>query len=334
MAIEATDMVPIPLKEFLAGTVVPVDLFIRLSGDKFILIAKEDSKTQVEQLKTYESKQVEYLFVRRDDYNRYVDTNIAIAEIMLTRTELSSGRKADFLVRAGGAVLKEIEFLGLNHDTYEHARLVAHATSLLVESKPDIYSVLKSLSTISDDLVAHAVAVSAISVMIGRAQGWTKRATFEKLSLGALFHDVGLKELPPDVLCKPRAELSFDEIQLFETHPFRGLELLRTMPSIPDDIMSIVYEHHENAIGQGYPRKVRDLRMNPLARVVALADQFVDLTIKSTNCPNPKSADEAIKFIEFTMGQPFNKDAFAALKALCNPRLAGTAAGGAVGSAA
>src|SRR5690606_80586 len=119
-----------------------------------------------------------------------------------------------------------------------------------------------------------------------------------------------------EIVNKPRAQLSFDELQVYESHAFRGMEILRTIPSVPDDVVAIVYEHHENAIGQGYPRKLRDLRMNPLAKVVALADAFAELTIKSPNCPTPKSAFDAINYLEVTMGQPFNKEAFTALRLL------------------
>lgn len=313
---ETSEMVPIPLKEFVSGSVIPVDLFIRLSDDKYVLIAKEDSKTQMDQLQAYEHKQVEYLFVRRGDYNRYVGSNLVIAGVIISRAEIAAERKADFLARAGSSVMKEIEVLGLNVESFEHAKLVSQATTTLVESKSDLYGVISSLSKISDELLVHSVAVSAVSVMIGKAIGWTKRATFEKVALGGLLHDIGLKEIPVEILRKSRAEMSFEEIVIYESHAFRGMEILRTLPSVPDDIVSIAFEHHENAIGQGYPRKHRDLKLNPLAKVVALADQFVELTIRNPNCLTPKPAAEALRYIEVTMGQPFNKEAFSALRLL------------------
>ena len=75
----------------------------------------------------------------------------------------------------------------------------------------------------------------------------------------------------------------------------------------------MVYEHHENAMGLGYPRKLRDIRMNPLAKVVALATQFCELTIPSACQPSPMSPVEAVTYIKEIMGQPYNKEAFSAL---------------------
>ena len=83
---------------------------------------------------------------------------------------------------------------------------------------------------------------------------------------------------------------------------------------VPDDVVSIVYEHHENSIGQGFPQRLRDVKMHPLAKVVALADAYATLIIANPNCPVPKNPREALMYIEHTLGIPYNREAFRALK--------------------
>jgi HD-GYP domain-containing protein (c-di-GMP phosphodiesterase class II) len=177
-----------------------------------------------------------------------------------------------------------------------------------------LFGLLAALSELSDRTFAHAIATSALSVMIGKAQNWTKPATFEKLALGGLLRDIGLKELPAGLLNKPRSEMTAEDVAMYETHPYRGMEILRSIANASDDVIAIVYEHEENAIGQGYPRRLRDLRINPLAKVVALADTFARLTMRLDG-PRPALAPEAaIDHIDSVMGQPFNREAFTALK--------------------
>jgi HD-GYP domain-containing protein (c-di-GMP phosphodiesterase class II) len=142
--------------------------------------------------------------------------------------------------------------------------------------------------------------------------------TLEKLALGGLLHDVGLKELPRELLEKSRHLMSAEEVQTYETHVYRGVEILQSMPSVPEEVIAMLFEHHENAIGQGYPRKLRDFKMNPLAKVVALADAFADMTLKNPQNSNIKTPEEAINYIEVTLGQPYNKPTFAALKQVLN----------------
>jgi len=191
---------------------------------------------------------------------------------------------------------------------------VTDVTLSLIENHNKLAQLINSFSQSSDTFINHSMAVSAVSVMIGKGMGWEKRQTLEKLSLGGLLHDIGLKLLPPEIVNKPLAEMTYEETQTYETHPFKGMQLLQSIGSVPDDIVSIVYEHQENRIGQGYPQRIRDVKQHPLAKVVALADAFCYLTMKSVNSPEPKSPREALMYIEFTIGQPFNRDVFRALK--------------------
>jgi HD-GYP domain-containing protein (c-di-GMP phosphodiesterase class II) len=46
--------------------------------------------------------------------------------------------------------------------------------------------------------------------------------------------------------------------------------VLRTVPGIPPEVISIVHEHHENSAGEGYPRRLDDGKINPLSKIVGL----------------------------------------------------------------
>ena len=66
-------------------------------------------------------------------------------------------------------------------------------------------------------------------------------------------------------------------------------------------IVSIVYEHHENSIGQGFPQRLRDVKMHPLAKVTALADGYANLILPNVNCAVSKNPREALMYIEHTL---------------------------------
>lgn len=310
----AEELVPISKAEFIIGTILPADVFVKISETKFILIARQGTKFEASSLHVNEKEEVDKFYVRKEEYKNCVGQHLVVAGIVLNRSDLTDTKKAEFISRASDTVFREIEMIGFSHEAMEHAKTVADNIRTLVEAKSDVYAVLDIMSGISNDLIRHSMAVAGISIIVARAHGWTMPATIEKIALGALLHDVGLKELPKELIEKPRHELTTDERQHYETHTYRGLEILRSMPSIPEDVLAIAYEHHENSIGQGYPRRLRDYRLNPLSRVVALADEFADLTLQNVNNPNPKTADEAIAYIENTLGQPFNKAIFNALK--------------------
>src|SRR3954465_5683279 len=111
MELQDVEMVPIPIQEFLSGPTIPVNLYVRLTDDKYVCVAKEDAKTHLDQLRSYENRDVEYLFVRRENYYRYVGTHLMIAGVIINRNEIAIEGKIDFLTKASAAVMREIELL-------------------------------------------------------------------------------------------------------------------------------------------------------------------------------------------------------------------------------
>jgi putative nucleotidyltransferase with HDIG domain len=307
-------MVAVPITEFLSTNRLPVDIFIRLSQSKFVHLAKAGEAVQIDRFSRYENKHIDFLYIRKDDYGAYVEQNLTIAGILLNKKELLRDQRTSVLSQATKTVFRELESIGFTPVTLVHAKAVVKSTVELVETKISLSNLIETLQNSSEEIVSHSTAVSVVSVMIGNAMGWENKVTLEKLALGGLLHDIGKKELPPELLKKPRAEMSFEEIQLYETHSFRGMQILQSLGIVPDDVISIVYEHHENSAGQGYPRRLKDVRIHPLARVVQLADAFCDLTINGVNNPSMRSAEEAVQYIEEVMGMPFNRDVFKALK--------------------
>jgi putative nucleotidyltransferase with HDIG domain len=323
--IKNDDVLPMSISEFIDGISVPVDLHVKVADNKYVVIAKAGQKTQHDQLTSYAEKKVDYLWVKKSDYSKVSRQNITLAGIVVTKDNISLTNKSTIVNAAAQSIFTQLQHMGISIEVYNNARQVTEATMSLAESHKDLANLIESLCKSNDELLNHSMAVSALSVMIGVNMGWEKRITLEKLALGGLLHDIGLKSLPPELLNKPLAQMNFEESKLYETHPYRGMQMLQSLGVVPEDIVSIVYEHQENSLGQGYPQRIRDVKIHPLAKVVALADQFVTLTVKNINCPQPKNAREAILFIEHTLGTPFNKDVFMALKNLVEGHRLGAA---------
>jgi len=316
------DLIPVPIQNFISGATVPVDLYVKLSEDKYIMVSKAGQKADQEQLKTYESKTVEYLWVERSDYSKFTRNNLTIAGVIVTQDNLNPTQKSKVLAQASAAVFLELEHIGIGFEAYSHSKQIVEATVALIDTHRDINDLFIGLKDCSDELLRHSLAVCYISVLIAQALKWENKQTIEKLALGALLHDIGLKVLPPDLVSKPKSKMTYDELQSFEQHSYKGMQLLLSLGVVPDDVIAVVYEHHENSIGQGYPRKLRNIKIHPLAKVVALADEFANLTMGSVNCPVAKTPREALMTIEYTMGQPFNKEAFRALQMVVNKEFA------------
>lgn len=314
MELNSKDFVPIPIHEFVNGVTIPVDLYIRIGEEKFVLVGKAGTPSNMDQFKNYQNREVSYVWVRKKEYYKLAHQSISLAGIALSKAQLNDNQKTTIVSAAARSMFRQIEHLGIDLEMYNNSKQITEAVIGLVENHQTLSALFKSLAAFSDHLVAHSVAVSAISTLIAQHMGFTKKATLEKIALGGLLHDIGLKALPVELISKPIAEMSAEEHALYETHSFKGMQMLQALGIVPDDIVSIVYEHHENSIGQGYPQRLRDVKMHPLAKVVALANAYADLILPNVNCPVPKNPREALMYIEHTLGIPFNREAFRALK--------------------
>lgn len=116
--------------------------------------------------------------------------------------------------------------------------------------------------------------------MIAKQMGWTSPATQFKVSIVGLFHDVGKKEIDCAILDKPRASMTAEDLKVLESHPIRGMEILSQIASVPGDGVQITLQHHERDQGTGYPHHLTKMRIHPLARLIAVADEFCKLAIK------------------------------------------------------
>lgn len=314
MTVQPDQMMPLSIDNILKGVEVPVDLYVRINDEKFVLVAKVGSKPNLEQLTNYQNKSVSYVWVARKEYYKLAHQAMQIAGIAIKRESLADNVKLACVAHAARGVFNQLEHMGISLEVYNAARQVTEAVVTLADSHKNFVSMFESLKSCSDVLLAHSVAVSTLSVLIGTEMGFEKKSTLEKLALGGLLHDIGLKALPKNLLTKPIAEMSTDEIQLHETHAFKGMQMLLGLGVVPEDVVQIVYEHHENSIGQGFPQRIRDVKMHPMAKIVALANAFADMILPNVNGGGTKNPREALLYMEHTLGNPFNKEAFRALK--------------------
>jgi len=126
----------------------------------------------------------------------------------------------------------------------------------------------------------HAINVSVLSVLLGRAMGLDD-AMVEAIGLGALLHDVGKIELP-DVMRGKADSPNPTERRMFQSHVEHSRALAERM-GLGEAAAAIVAQHHEASDGSGYPMALKGEAIHPAARVVALVNHYDNLC----NPPNP-----------------------------------------------
>lgn len=118
---------------------------------------------------------------------------------------------------------------------------------------------------------AHALNVSIISLLLGRAFGLS-REEMTDLGVGAMLHDIGKLELPARVRNREDG-FTVAETQLYQQHVAKGVAIAQQMGLAAGPLL-VIAQHHENADGTGFPQRINVDRMSAAARIVALVNRF------------------------------------------------------------
>lgn len=154
----------------------------------------------------------------------------------------------------------------------------------LMENAPEAMGFMISLSGHDFYTYNHSLDVSIYSLGLGKALGYDAK-TLEDLGVGALFHDIGKRNVSLDILCK-KGGLSDAEWEQMKMHPQYGLVILNNHPNISDAIKAACFEHHESWAGNGYPQQLVADEIHPFARIVAITDTYDAMTTqRSYNVP-------------------------------------------------
>lgn len=134
-----------------------------------------------------------------------------------------------------------------------------------------------------EELYFHSLNVSMLSMMMARDIRLPQEV-IEALGLGALFHDIGHKNIPDKILMKA-APLTQAEQNLYQMHCQYGVELVQKLQFAPP-VVAVIREHHELFDGTGYPQRLKGESIGLLSRIVAIANYYDELC----NPPNIATA--------------------------------------------
>lgn len=129
----------------------------------------------------------------------------------------------------------------------------------------------------------HSVNVLVLSLLLGKACG-LGGAELQELGIGALLHDIGKQELPSRLRWDDE-QFSGAEKKLYQEHVKHGIALGKKM-GLSSAALLCIAQHHEAANGSGYPMRLSGDLISPLARILALTNQYDSLC----NPGNPAAA--------------------------------------------
>lgn len=286
---------------------IPFDLYVSIGG-RFVHYLRAGDKLKAAKIASFEKKAPESFYIvaaNRAAYQKFVRDG-------LLSEQLDTKQKA-LILRESTMVLVEELFERPDIETaLSDARQVVEDFIDFMDSDASAMANLIGLSSHDFYTYNHSLDVSIYSLGLGHAVGF-KGKDLHELGLGGLFHDIGKRHIPLEIICKTSA-LTEEEWALMQKHPQYGLVILDEHKS-SGNIKACAFEHHESMAGNGYPQQLQAVEIHPMAKVVAVADTYDALTTKRSY-NDPMRPTEAIEFMAGKLKAKYDPEVMKALMAI------------------
>lgn len=138
-----------------------------------------------------------------------------------------------------------------------------------------VFDMLHNMRQYDDLTYVHSINVALMCNVFSR---WLKMSESETkmATLCGLLHDIGKVAVPEDIIKKP-GKLTESEYTIVKKHTFEGYNSLKKH-NAPEHILNSALMHHERCDGSGYPFGIRDSKIDPFAKMVAIVDVYDAMT--------------------------------------------------------
>lgn len=147
----------------------------------------------------------------------------------------------------------------------------------------------------SDVIYRHGVNVASLCILLGIWLGMSE-AQIKLLAYSAMLHDCGKTKIDAEVLNKPR-KLTNNEFKMVKKHAVLGYDMVKKLQYIDKSVSYGVLMHHERLDGSGYPLGIREDKIHPFAKIIAIADVF-DAINSDREYKNKKAPFEALRIVQ------------------------------------
>ncbi len=294
------------------------DLFVNSSThdvrEHFVRIFPRGQVLGEEDVKAFREK-YHQLYVSEEQRELYLSS-------LSTNTNLSDTKKTEVIKDSAIKYLStlfdsEKKFTTeLLHDTISGCRESIESMVHVIKGK-DISDVQKMIGDLSfHDFYTydHSINVAMYSMALFQAaKSNASRGEIVTAGLGGLLHDLGKLKISTQIINNPD-KLSNEDFDIIKKHPEYGKELFKqnkiAMTGIDfSTIERIIYEHHENFNGSGYPNKVLGENIHMMARITAIADFFDAITTKRSY-HEVLSTEDALAIMSNSVGKKIDPELF------------------------
>ncbi len=280
--LDREELLPMKIRNFYLFKEVPYDVYLELTSTKFIKIIGKNRPYTHANILTYARKNIKSLFLRKDDYLKFLEDGISKVSEILNTKNLKSQIAIPFQIRATLLIHQYVRTVGISSDIIKLSTRVIEVTGEVFDlhryNHKNAKELLNNIPFSSGDFAEQSILTAYLCEAILDGLGWKSDLSRKKLGLAAILQDSMLSN---EDLVKIRS-LDDPNFQMFTTeeqkefidHPTKAAELAQHFQGYPDADY-VIAQHHERPDGTGFPAGLQSNRFSAHSCAFILASTYV-----------------------------------------------------------
>ncbi|WLR41892.1 HD domain-containing phosphohydrolase [Bacillus carboniphilus] len=121
-------------------------------------------------------------------------------------------------------------------------------------------------------LYYHSSYVAVVSAILANNMKYSL-GDINQLSLASFLIDSGMSKIDEAILIK-EGPLTNEEMKELRQHPLYSYQLVKDIPSLKEETVLAVMQHHERMDGSGYPLMIKKESIRSYSRIISVVDSF------------------------------------------------------------
>ncbi len=281
----------IQIEDLMVSSNSQYNLYLKINN-KFICVTKTGQEFTPQRLKNLSEKGVKYIYLSSADYAKYTDLQFAIANSIKMRP-MDNAKKTKAFNHLITTVSKNTVINNMDKETLARALNAFENYAQVAFNNSQMAEMLIAFTTDNPDLAEKSSLLATISSSVADLWRWNSPKIQSRIVLGALLCDIGLKDYP-HLHRKKRISFTKEEASEYEQHPMRSFKMLSEIGDLPDEVLQIALQHHENGTGSGFPQKLLKSKVHSFSKLIHGVNEFIETLYQQSDKSNVKAALDQI----------------------------------------
>jgi response regulator RpfG family c-di-GMP phosphodiesterase len=275
---------PIGLYFLLRLKIMPADIYIKISDEKYVKVMSKDASFEVADFDKYKARAVGNLYIE----NKYSKTIISTMSNKIKSLKSSGRDSLSIQFEVNDLIRLSFQTFGFQHEIIEETQFLIQETLNMNKKVDEFNTLINRTLDIKDHYIGkHSFLLTAVTCSIAKHMNWISDLTQNKLVTASLLHDLFLNEAD---LIIDGVEMRESEIILkkkandnFLNHPIMAAQEVAKIPNLAPDCATIILEQHEVGDSIGIPRKLSWSKISPLGQLFSFSHFVVDEMLRLQN---------------------------------------------------